>query len=186
MSPLSFVYRLSGTAYKPWVAGQTLRNRCAPGRCLTAIRADRSTLHRPQILPSVFIGRAFRAIFSGSDRIGACLSTRSVWPPKSLCIIVYSQSCHEKKPCMTSAVGNFHSPRFVRRQYIAGFQSDFRRDGHHRRWPRPERSDDLRLATASGAGACYHTSGLIRNPQLSGHTLDRRTVSLAASMSAES
>ena len=37
-----------GTAFKPRVAGQTLRKRCAPGRCLSAIRADRSLPHKPQ------------------------------------------------------------------------------------------------------------------------------------------
>lgn len=30
-------------------------------------------------------------------------------------------------------------------------------------------SDDLRLASAPGAGACYRASGLIRNPPLSGY-----------------
>lgn len=47
------------------------------------------------------------------------------------------------------------------------------------------RSDDLRIATASGAGACYRASGLILNPQLSDHTLDSRTVSFAAATSTE-
>ena len=80
---------------------------------------------------------AFRAIFLGSDRIVSCLSTRSVRPPKSLCIIVSSPSCHEKEAAHCLRCRHFHSPRFVRRQYIAGLVSYFRRDGHRRRWPQP-------------------------------------------------
>lgn len=97
------------------------------------IRADSSTLHRPQMPPSVFIGRAFCAVVSGSDRIMPCLSMRSVWPPKLLCIILSSPSRHEREAAHRVRCRHFQSPRFVRRQYIAGFQSDFRRYGHRRR-----------------------------------------------------
>lgn len=50
MSPLSFVYRLSATALSRRLGGQARRNRCAPGRCLTAIRADRSASRLPLLL----------------------------------------------------------------------------------------------------------------------------------------
>ena len=45
--PLSFVYRLSATALSRGLGGQTLRNRCASGRYLSAIRADRSASRLP-------------------------------------------------------------------------------------------------------------------------------------------
>lgn len=46
-SASSVVYRLSGTALSRGLSGQALRKCTAPGRCLTAIRADRSVSRLP-------------------------------------------------------------------------------------------------------------------------------------------
>lgn len=43
----SFVYRLSGTALSRGLSGHALRKGAAPGRCLSAIRADRSVSRLP-------------------------------------------------------------------------------------------------------------------------------------------
>lgn len=110
---------------------------------------------------------AFCAIVSGSDCIESCLSTRSVRPPKSLCIIVSSPSRHENEAVHSVRCRQFPFTPFCQTAVHSRISV-----GLPARRPPPllastrTRSDDLRLATASGAGACFRTSVLIRNPQL--------------------
>lgn len=83
---------------------QTLRICRAPGRCLSAIRADRSTLRR--LHSSSEDDRwHFIVIVSGSDRIESCLSMRSVWPPYLLMSYCPHRHVTKRKPRIASAVG---------------------------------------------------------------------------------